>query len=102
MTLLADTLRTRLGALPGVHVHDKGQRRCGIVTFTVDGVAAGDVARALSARRVNTSVSLVEYARLDLPARNLPDLVRASVHYYNDDDDLSRLISAVPAPLAGT
>ena len=43
------------------------------------------------------SVSLVDYARLDLPDRGLPDLVRASVHYYNTDDELDRLISALPA-----
>jgi cysteine desulfurase / selenocysteine lyase len=98
VTTLADTLRSQLTELPGVQVHDQGQRRCGIVTFTVDGVGAEDVQRALSRRRVNTSVSLVEYARLDLQARGLPDLVRASVHYYNNDDDLARLIDAMPQP----
>ena len=50
---------------------------------------------------VNISVSLVEYARLDLPARGLPDLVRASVHYYNDDDDLGRLLEALPGRPTG-
>ena len=44
---------------------------------------------------VNVSVSLVDYARLDLPARGLPDLVRASVHYYNTDDELDRLVDVV-------
>jgi len=76
-----------------VHVHDQGQRRCGIATFTVDWIPAADVQRRLSGRRVNTSVSLVEHARLDLPHRGLPDLVRASVHYYNTDDG-----SSTPSP----
>ncbi len=66
------------------------------MTFTVEGVPAQEVQSALSARRVNTSVSLVEYSRFDLPARDLPDLVRASVHYYNDDDYLGRLLEALP------
>jgi selenocysteine lyase/cysteine desulfurase len=39
----------------------------------------------------------VDYARLDLPARGLPDLVRASVHYYNTDDELDLLVAALRA-----
>lgn len=97
ITSLAETLRARLQEVDGVHVHDRGQRHCGIVTFTVDGVPAADVNRRLSERGVNTSVSLVEYARLDLPQRGLPDLVRASVHYYNTEDELDRLIEALPS-----
>lgn len=97
VTSLADRLRAQLQSVDGVQVHDQGQRRCGIVTFTVDGVSSQDVQRRLSERGVNTSVSLVEHARLDLPARGLPDLVRASVHYYNTDDELDQLIDALPA-----
>jgi cysteine desulfurase/selenocysteine lyase len=102
VTALAASLRTQLNDLPGVQVHDQGQRLCGICTFSVDGIPAQDVQRALELRQVNTSVSLVEYARLDLAARNLPDLVRASVHYYNNDDDLARLVAAVPAARGAT
>ena len=72
----------------GVRVHDQGQRRCGIVTFTIDGVPAPEVQQRLARHGVNVSVSLVDYARLDLPDRGLPDLVRASVHYYNTEDEL--------------
>ncbi len=94
---LAESLRARLAELPGVTVHDQGVRRCGIVTFTVEGVPCRDLQAVLSERRVNTSVSPVTYARFDLPARGLSDLVRASVHYYNDESDLDRLIEALPA-----
>jgi len=95
---LAEGLRDRLRAVDGVAVHDLGQRRCGIVSFTVDGVAASTVQRALAEAKVNTSVSLVDDARLDLEQRGLPDLVRASVHYYNTDDELDRLVDALPRP----
>ena len=96
ITALAEGLRERLQALDGVRVHDQGQRRCGIVTFTVEGVPARDVQRRLAASGVNTSVSPAGSARLDLPRRGLSELVRASVHYYNTDDELDRLVNALP------
>ncbi len=98
VSALAEDLRERLRALDGVRVHDQGLRRCGIVTFTVDGVPAGDVQRRLAESGVNTSVSLASSARLDLPRRGLLELVRASVHYYNTDDELARLVTALPLP----
>jgi selenocysteine lyase/cysteine desulfurase len=98
VTALAENLRARLRAVDGVHLHDQGQRRCGIVTFTIDGVPAQDVRNRLADSRVNTSVSLASSARLDLPRRDLRELVRASVHYYNTDDELDRLIHALPVP----
>jgi selenocysteine lyase/cysteine desulfurase len=96
VTALAESLRERLRHIDGVTVHDQGLRRCGIVTFTVDGVPAPEVQSRLAAEGVNTSVSLAAYARFDLPYRGLPDLVRASVHYYNTDAELDRLIDALP------
>jgi cysteine desulfurase/selenocysteine lyase len=98
VTALAAGLRERLRIIDGVHVHDQGQRRCGIVTFTVDGVPAQDVQRSLAESGVNTSVSDAGSARLDLPRRGLHELVRASVHYYNTDDELDRLVTALPRP----
>jgi cysteine desulfurase/selenocysteine lyase len=98
VSALAESLRGRLAAVDGVTVHDQGLRRCGIVTFTVDGVPAREVQRQLTDKGVNTSVSLAEHARFDLLHRGLPDLVRASVHYYNTDAELDRLIGALPAP----
>ena len=98
VTTLADGLRERLAALDGVHVHDQGLRRCAIVTFTVDGVSARAVQRRLAESAVNTSVSVASSARLDLPRRGLSELVRASAHYYNTDDELDRLINALPGP----
>jgi cysteine desulfurase/selenocysteine lyase len=92
---LAERLRGQLAGLDGVRVHDLGERQCGIVTFTVDGSTAQEVHCRLRQRGINVSVSLVDHARLDLPDRGLPDLVRASVHYYNTDEELARLVAAL-------
>ena len=97
VTALAETLRDRLRAVSGVTVHDQGLRRCGIVTFTVDGIPAEQVQQRLSASGVNTSVSHASSAQYDLPRRGLTDLIRASVHYYNTEAEIDRLIDALPA-----
>jgi selenocysteine lyase/cysteine desulfurase len=98
VTALAGDLRSRLEQADGVTLRDQGLRRCGIVTFTVDGVPPEDVQRRLAAARVNTSVSPASSAQFDLPARGLDAVVRASVHYYNDDTELDRMVAALPAP----
>jgi selenocysteine lyase/cysteine desulfurase len=97
---LAESLRARLRQQPGVTVHDRGRRLCGIVTFTVEGIDCESVRRALTAAGVNVSVTSLEAAQLDLPRRGLKELVRASVHYYNTEEELARLVVALPAPVA--
>lgn len=92
---MAELLRAELGAIERLSVHDKGVDRGGIVTFSVDGVDADDVKATLSARRINTSTSPAGHARLDLVHRGLPTLVRASVHYYNTEDEVARFIEAL-------
>ncbi|WP_354637739.1 aminotransferase class V-fold PLP-dependent enzyme [Kitasatospora camelliae] len=98
VTALAAELRRRLGLLPGVEVHDRGRERCGIVTFTVDGHDAPTVADALRERRVNVSVSWAGSALWDLGPRGQESVVRASVHYYNTEEELDRLCRSLPAP----
>lgn len=95
VSMLADSLRARLAALPGVSVHDKGAVRSGIVTFKVDGETADSVQRRLRGQAINTSTSTAGNARFDMPERGLDALVRASVHYYNSEEEIARLCEAV-------
>lgn len=92
---LAAALRERLAAMPGVTVTDRGAELCGIVTFTREGAPAPSIRRQLAARRINVSVSPVTSARLDLESRGLTELVRASVHYYNIEDEIDRFCAAL-------
>ena len=92
---LAARLRRQLAELPGVVVRDRGEVLGGIVTFTVRGRSATDVADRLRAQHINTSASSATSARLDLGARGLSEVVRASVHYYNSESDLDTLVAAV-------
>jgi cysteine desulfurase/selenocysteine lyase len=91
----AARLRERLADLPGVAVHDLGEVRGGIVTFTVEGVAAADVQAALLRQRINVSVSTVNSTRYDMEARGLTELVRASVHYLTTDEEIAQLVAAL-------
>ncbi|MCU1391614.1 MAG: aminotransferase class [Ilumatobacteraceae bacterium] len=94
-TGLAVQLRRMLAALPRVAVHDKGGDMCGIVTFTVDGVAANDVKAILGSQGVNTSVTGATSAQYDFPRRGLTEVVRASPQYYNTEAELHRLVDIV-------
>lgn len=92
---LAATLRHRLAALPGVTVHDRGRVLGGITTFSTDALNARALQRRLRAVGINTSVSTPSSTRLDAEERALPDMVRASVHYYNTEAEIDRFCTAV-------
>jgi len=92
---LAAGLRAGLDDIPGITVRDLGRRRCGIVSFTADGRDAVAVRDALAARGINVSVSPEWYTRYDMEGRGLDSVVRASVHYYNTDDEVDRFCAAV-------
>ncbi len=90
---LADRLRSLLREVDGVTVHDTGEMQGGIVTFTVDGRESADVQAHLRTAGVNTSTTTPSHAHFD--DRGLPAMVRASVHYYNTDEELTRLVESV-------
>ena len=96
---LAEDLRSRLNDLPGVAVRDLGAEKCGIVTFSVEGHAAEEVSRRLSAEGINTSIAPPSSTLLDTEERNLGPLVRASVHYYNTAEEVSRFCEALERSL---
>lgn len=93
----AASLRTLLGDLPGVALHDRGADLAGIVTFTVDGREPEEVRDALSERGVTVSVSGRGSTLLDMSERGLRAVVRASPHYFVDDADLDRAADEVAA-----
>jgi selenocysteine lyase/cysteine desulfurase len=74
-----------------------GAERCGIVTFTKDGADPAEIQSALAAQKINIAVSPRNFTRLDMDARDLDALARASVHYYNTEDEVERFCNAVAA-----
>jgi selenocysteine lyase/cysteine desulfurase len=98
---VASSLRGGLRDVPGVTVMDIGAVQCGIVTFTVDGRDCEEVKQQLAQQSMNVTVSRPASTRLDMEDRGLDAVVRASVHYYNSDDEVERLLAAVESIAKG-
>jgi selenocysteine lyase/cysteine desulfurase len=96
---LAYKLRTQLSPLPGVIVRDRGVTQCGIVTFSVEDKNPDEIVSTLSKDNINVSVTRRSATLLDMDARGLDNLVRASVHYYNSEEEVERFCRTVEALL---
>jgi len=94
---LASLLRERLDELGSVTVRDIGIEKCGIVTFTHERREADEVVAALRDQAMNASVTTPASTLLDATSRGLPNMVRASVHYYNTEKEVDRFVAAVAA-----
>lgn len=92
---LGESLRAQLAGISGVTTHDLGETKCGIVTFTLAGCGADRVQAEMATRDVNVDVSQVADTRLDLEARGLDRMVRASVHYFNTEQELGRFCALI-------
>ena len=93
--LLADDLRRRLREINGITVHDIGQEQGGIVTFSSDHEDSAEIKQRLADQKINISISGPSSTLLDSMRRNLPPICRASVHYYNDEAEIDRLMTAL-------
>jgi cysteine desulfurase / selenocysteine lyase len=92
---LGDLLRARLAALPRVKVQDWGKVKCGIVVFGVEGLDAANIQKGLHARKMNVSIAGLGRAPFAPRPGPLYGLVRASVHYYNTEEEVERFCAAV-------
>lgn len=98
---LADGLRERLKTVPGVTLADLGVTKGAIVTFAVSDKEHGTLKQQLRDQGINVSVSTQFSSRLDLKGRGLKDVMRASVHIYNTDEELDRFVAALRPLAAG-
>ncbi|MEU8227377.1 aminotransferase class V-fold PLP-dependent enzyme [Kribbella sp. NPDC048915] len=95
--VLGEGLRTALADQRGITVVDQGDLRCGIVTFTMDGCEPRELVDKLRRQRINIWHSGVESTRLDMERRGLRSVVRASLHYFNTEQEVERLVEAIGA-----
>ena len=90
---LASRLRGGLRELPHVTLVDRGRVLGATVTFDIAGAAAGDVQRLLADERIN--VSITDATPSQIGGDSFATHIRSSVHYYNAEDEVDRLIEAV-------
>ncbi|MEL0323094.1 MAG: aminotransferase class V-fold PLP-dependent enzyme, partial [Rhodospirillales bacterium] len=93
---LALRLRQRLSERSNIKLTDIGSQQCGIVTFIVDGEDPFELQKNLRAMGINVSVSIPSSTLIDATRRRLPSILRASVHYYNNENEIDRLLRALP------
>lgn len=91
----AEYLRTALRGLDGVSVHDLGDRKSGIVSFTVAELAPTAVRDVLAAKGVTVTVSPRSSTLLDMTHRRLDAVVRASPHYFVTFAQLDDMVEAL-------
>ena len=94
-TELASYLRTCLKKIDTVHIHAISNRQCAITSFYVQDQTASNIVNELRKNNINTSVSDPRSTLLDANKNKLPSLIRASVHYYNDKDEIDNFIKVL-------
>lgn len=92
---LAAYARSRLAALPGVRVLDRGRTLCAIATAEIPGWHAEALKSRLRIMGVNTSASLREDGVIDMDAKGAASVLRVSPHYFNTTGDVDALIDAL-------
>ncbi|HEX2300500.1 MAG TPA: aminotransferase class V-fold PLP-dependent enzyme [Pseudonocardiaceae bacterium] len=94
---LGESLRAGLGEVPGARLTDPGTVRSGIVSFCLAGMDPAEIVTRLRGQRIHLVASRRPSTPWDMTDRGLQSVVRASVHYYNDDTDLHTFLAALRA-----
>ena len=78
---MATTKRKRVGAV--------------VLNEEAEVSAPAEIKALLSDQGINVSITKAASTLRDMDARGLTEMVRASVHYYNTEDEIDRLIEAL-------
>ena len=95
----ARALRAALRQVPGLTLHSlpSAPQDCGIVPFTLAGRTPAQVQQALQAQDIQVAASGMGFTPLDMQARGLDSVVRASVAWHTSDADIAALTHALQA-----
>jgi cysteine desulfurase / selenocysteine lyase len=92
---LAGLMRRQLAYIEGITVHDQGDQQCGIVTFSVSGIGSSQIKSELAEKKIHVSVGLAKSTLIYMNRNSLNTVVRASVHYYNTEEEINGMCRAL-------
>lgn len=92
---LAEEARTRLSEVSSVTVRDLCKTKCGIVSFSVDGIDAQQIVKDMASSGYAIGASTPSSTRIDSERRQLPTLLRIAPHYYNTEDEICGAIECL-------
>lgn len=84
-----------LQSIPGVSCLSTGLPQHGLVSFTVEGWTANDVRDRLMASGIEVAANQAAFTPMDMQARQLDAVVRASPHVCTTTDEIEQLVEAV-------
>lgn len=97
---LADSLRSKLAEIDSVTLTDLGKEKCGIVTFTATQKNCSEIKKGLAARQINVTVSDGSGSLVSFQPRGLTEVMRASVHYFNTEQEVDYFIDTLKQVLS--
>ena len=97
---LSGLMRRQLERMDGITVHDIGDQQSGIVTFSLRGTDSPTVKSRLAEKGINVSVGKAVSTLIYMNKNNLVSIVRASVHYYNTEEEINRMCDVLKAIMA--
>lgn len=81
----------------GFETFDIGDDKAGLVTTAVPGVTPAAAKAALLQRSINVSISTPDSTWWDAARRDLPEMLRLSLHYITTHEEIEELVSALTA-----
>lgn len=94
---LSATLRSKLSEIDSIQLQDKGNYKCNIITFSMQGHDPEGVKRDFRKEGINIYTSSKTSAQLDFPQKGIEWVVRVSPHYYNTAAEIDRFIETLKA-----
>lgn len=94
-TYLCDRVRKELSALQGFRLLDIGGEQSSIITTEIRSQKPADVLQGLRSENINTSVGHKHFALIDFETKQVDWALRISPHYYNTEEEIDLLITAL-------